>query len=649
MAARYFVNGGVDNNWSTLGNWSTTSGGGGGSAVPLATDDVHFDSNSPNCTVNASVRVAQTLDFTGYTNTITMNQSITVSGNVTLVAAMSISGSQPLIVNASSTLTSNGKTWPNSLTLSGAGNVYTLADDWTVSATLTCGTASQTISGNTIYVGGGLTVGGSPGNIVSGTTAIVLNGTGTWTAPGTLRNNLTFNTAGTITLSGGINYTNGTLTYVAGTINAGSSTLSTLNSNLNTNGMIWNNVTITASSGGNAVGLVSDLTVSGTFSMGVNSNTITINGSTLYITGHLTQNSSNSIITGTTNIILSGTGNWTSANGGNQLRNNLTINTSGTITLGSTALGYNTGILTYTAGTVVTTGSTLTIAASTTLDTNGITWNNVVMSGTITVALSSNLNLSGTFTKNGTNSTLTLNGSTLNVSGSAVIGGTSAGDIMTGTAAVVFNGTGSWSGLGTLKNNTTINTSGTLTVSGSVIYTTGTLTYTAGTVVTTSSTLITGSGVTTTLDTNGINWNNITVQTGSSTLTLNSLLTATGTLTLSVSTTFNGTAGFIAGTFTCSTAGLTHTFKSTITYTVTTAITMAGTSASKISFVSGTATSAAILTLRQGVTQDVGFVNATDIDSSLGLTLWTYKGTLLRTTNWGLITANTTVASTYLG
>lgn len=70
MAARFFVNGGVDNNWGSTSNWSTTSGGAGGSSVPTTADDVTFDASSPNCTVNASNRVCKTINFTNYTNTI---------------------------------------------------------------------------------------------------------------------------------------------------------------------------------------------------------------------------------------------------------------------------------------------------------------------------------------------------------------------------------------------------------------------------------------------------------------------------------------------------------------------------------------------------------------------------------------------------
>ena len=57
MALRYFVNGGLNNNWGQTGaqsNWSLTSGGAGGQTVPTAADDVIFDASSPNCNLDVA-------------------------------------------------------------------------------------------------------------------------------------------------------------------------------------------------------------------------------------------------------------------------------------------------------------------------------------------------------------------------------------------------------------------------------------------------------------------------------------------------------------------------------------------------------------------------------------------------------------------
>jgi hypothetical protein len=329
-----------------------------------------------------------------------MNNTLTVSGNVTLVAAMTISGSSGLIINTTSTLTSNGKIWPNALTLNGVGGtIYTLADNLTVTGTLTMGTqnATQTINGNIIYAGGSMTLIGISGSgIVTGTTDIVLNGTGTWSNPNginSLKNDLTINTAGTITISGTIYYNTGTLTYTAGTVlNTGASLVATgslvLPSFLTTwdtitlngtsgqytipTGYVVNDLNITGSASGPSytVTLEGNITVNDDLAIGSQNVTQTINGYIIYVGGDLTVLgiSGNGVVTGTTDIVLNGTGTWSNPTGYNSLRNDLTINTAGSITVSGTVY-YDTGTFTYTSGTVTTTGSTLVIGgtSSTTL------------------------------------------------------------------------------------------------------------------------------------------------------------------------------------------------------------------------------------------------------------------------------------------
>jgi hypothetical protein len=96
--------------------------------------------------------------------------------------------------------------------------------------------------------------------------------------------------------------------------------------------------------------------------------------------------------TGTAKIILTG-GSWT---GTGTVLNDLDI--AGDVTISSSGVSFKTKTLTYISGTVTTTGSTLTIGASTTLNTNGITWNNIALSGTSTFTLNSLLTATGTVT-----------------------------------------------------------------------------------------------------------------------------------------------------------------------------------------------------------------------------------------------------------
>ena len=228
-AARYFVNGGVNNNWGTTGNWSLTDGGAGGQTVPSAADDVHFTANSPNCTVDSTGRSALSIDFTGYTNTITMSQQITVSGSVTLVSGMTISGAGILLVNGTGTLTSNGKAWPNALTIQGTITA-TLADNWTVAGLLTLSstTTLTVINAHQITCTGGLRYGGTSGS-ASGTTVMLLTASQTVDAPsitsGRLLSPVTIAAgAGTVTFTSPIPIDVGQMMFTSGTVVTGAGT-----------------------------------------------------------------------------------------------------------------------------------------------------------------------------------------------------------------------------------------------------------------------------------------------------------------------------------------------------------------------------------------------------------------------------------------
>lgn len=523
---RYFISGGVDNNWGTTGNWSLTSGGGGGQAVPTASDTVHLDANSPNCTVNASARVARILDFTGYTNTITMTYGITVSGNITLGASMGIAGASGLTVNTTATLTSNGITWPNGLTLAGTSQTYTLGDNWTVSGTLTLsGTTAITLNGAfNMNVGGSLTVSTS----TSGTTTIVMNGTGTWSGAGTLKNNLTFNTAGTITVSGTVYFNSKTLTYTAGTMSVGTSILSTVThsnttTTFNTSGMTWANM----NHAGATFTLTSDINISGTLTLGSTIFSTTMNGAYHVNVGGIgnAPGAGGGVTLGTAAIVFNGTGAW---NANTQLRNNVTFNSAGTITI--TTGVFNSATLTYTAGTMSVGSSTLYLqggTSTTTLNTNGMTWANVSIgsNNALTISLSSNMNVGGTLSTAGSNA-ITINTGAINANGNITLNNSYAGGGGTGT--ININGTGDQTftgsgvaGSGRLPNVTINKSSGTLSLA-SIISVAGDWTYTAGTVDQGSSTL---ALVGTRNFNPGTTLNKLYIYTGTTTLTGNVVVT----------------------------------------------------------------------------------------------------------------------------
>lgn len=245
MANRYFINGGVNNNWSTIGNWSTTSGGAGGSAVPTSTDDVFLDANSPNCVADTVVnKNCLNFDCTGYTNTFTLNQAITIAGNIVFSATMTTGGTATMTWSSAAgrNATTNGKVISFPFALSSNGT-YTLNDDFFSSALITLPSGTYVLNGFKMSTSGSLTSTGA----ITGTTILEMTGTGTLTYSGAgAKPSLTINSSGTVTFSGaGISINSGTFTYTAGTIVQGSAALVANGScSINAPTIKWNNLSL---------------------------------------------------------------------------------------------------------------------------------------------------------------------------------------------------------------------------------------------------------------------------------------------------------------------------------------------------------------------------------------------------------------------
>lgn len=211
----------------------------------------------------------------------------------------------------------------------------------------------------------------------------------------------------------------------------------------------------------------------------------------------------------------------------------------------------------------------LNIMSTATLTSNGVVWSrSLTFSGnSITYTLADSWTVSGGVFLSGTAASI-INSNTLNISGNLTVTTTA---VVSGTTSFVFNGTGIWShtSTGSIRNNLTINTPNTLTVSGTVYYNTGTLTYTAGTVITTGSTLNVSAN--TTINTNGITWDNVTINSGTINLTLSSNLNISGTFTCSgqggaLTLTFSGVGLLnLSGGFATSIVGVTGVATITIT------------------------------------------------------------------------------------
>lgn len=337
---------------------------------------------------------------------------------------------------------------------------------------------------------------------------------------------LTVNVASTCI---GIDFTNyvNTITFTAGLIingpvnlgtggytQAGASGISvTTTSTLTSGGVTWSRLWTFA-------GTSQTYTMSGTWTFTGTLNfspttSMTLTGSTIN-TRNLTHTTT-ATIAGTTAIVFNGTGTWSHTLTG-VIQNNVTINTTGVLTIGA-SIYYNTGTLTYTpnTGSVVTTGSLLTVSTNTTLNTNTLNWNNVnfvpAASTTITITLTSDFNVLGTLSEVQATGTIIINGLfNINASGSL-----STTAIVSGTATHVLKGTGTLSTGNFFRTSLTINTAGTITISGTFYFATGTLTHITGTVVFSSTILY--LNLSPTLNTSNLTWPTVYIN-GTSTLTL---------------------------------------------------------------------------------------------------------------------------------
>jgi hypothetical protein len=402
----------TNSNWGTASNWLAD---GSGSGVPTALTDAVFDNLSPACTVNVA-GVCRNLNFnsgTGYTNTITMTNGITVgsttaatAASVTLSSGMGIAGAGAISTrtNTTVTLTSNGRTWPNNFGIGtvfvGVSSSVTFVGNWTIDGTLTIGTGGSVqytfVGAINITCNGNLAfnIAAAASNAIRATagsiTTIIIAGNSTWSsiapmnvgvnininAPGKTVNigdnccygglgtaagsNFTY-TAGTVITSGTFHflYASGAATYTVN-VNGSSSTSATTT---NTSGINFSNLSLRTNVLSNAqsctlsspVCVVNDFSVTsyGVATKGI-ANLLSNNA---YLNKSVTINGYS--ITGTTTFRLQGTGTWSENNTltagvtGFGMSNPFAI--TGNYTLGS-FVGSQSGSITYTSGSLVTTG-----------------------------------------------------------------------------------------------------------------------------------------------------------------------------------------------------------------------------------------------------------------------------------------------------
>lgn len=333
MAVNLFT-GATNSNWATATNWSLGT-------VPTSTDThvTTLDATSPNCTVNGSNRVCNALDFTGYTNTITMSFAIYSYGNITLSNTMNVLGSGALAIVASGTFTTNGFQWPNSFAVGGNTQSYTFADAVTLGSDFAaCGgwlgggfTPTITLNGDLIikgnYTGSSIqTYNGAytvylEGNYnqlincgIAGTTPWIWNGTTdkTFTAVNLpMLSNFTVNGTGVLTFLNNNPIGNGCTFKILSPCIANdcilSCILNTTSATFDTSLVTWKLVTFQCAAGALIHQLDSPI-YTNKLLIGGGSQNVTINGSPIYIvSGELSSGPANGgPILGTSQIIAIG-------------------------------------------------------------------------------------------------------------------------------------------------------------------------------------------------------------------------------------------------------------------------------------------------------------------------------------------------------
>jgi len=369
MANRYWVGGTGTWNTSSTTNWSTSSGGASGASVPSAADSVFFDQAATYTVTLTGALTCLNITVSAGTVTFTSTGTIAVSGSMSLVAATVWNATGTITFNSTTTgntITTNAVVISCAITFNGVGGSWQLQDALTSGATRTCTLSSGTLDLNnfTLTTGlfslatantrvlafgtGNITITGVSGTVFSGPTS---SQTGL-TITGTAQVNITGNGTTTRTIRPG---TAAAMTggFISFTISAGSDTIASFS------GQTFNNLTFTSG-------------FTGTFSG--------FGGLALSVFGNLTLDANTNLASGASTLTFNGTGSRTITTAGKTFDFPVTFNGVGgtfvmqdALTLGSTQpLTFTNGTLqlkagtTNTAGSFVTTGTTLKYLQSTT-------------------------------------------------------------------------------------------------------------------------------------------------------------------------------------------------------------------------------------------------------------------------------------------
>lgn len=155
MATRYWVGG--SGNWdaTTTTNWASTSGGAGGASAPTSADDVIIDTSSGTGSISCSSALATCNNIT-----VTASQAITLTGTLSLIngslsypsggSFSSVALLTFIATTTGKTITSNGKSFGNTVTFNGVGGSWQLQDALTSTSTVTLTNGTLDLNSKTL-------------------------------------------------------------------------------------------------------------------------------------------------------------------------------------------------------------------------------------------------------------------------------------------------------------------------------------------------------------------------------------------------------------------------------------------------------------------------------------------------------------------
>jgi len=250
----------------------------GGVAPTSGVDSIAYTALSGQLTINVAFTVVNH-DLSLFTNTITFNDSLSVSGVLNYgTGGYTQAGAFGIIKTVGGSITSNGTVWTRRFTTAASINI-TNNDVLRLSGLFTWA-GNCNFNGADVHVQGDLSITGNTGS--SGTSLIVVNGVGlqTWSGTSKIRHNFTINKpSSNFTISGAVSFSNRTFTYIpngGNVITVGSTLSFQANTTFDTNSMNWYNVNAQSS----IITLNSDFNVTNNLTIGaVGSVTFQGNGS----------------------------------------------------------------------------------------------------------------------------------------------------------------------------------------------------------------------------------------------------------------------------------------------------------------------------------------------------------------------------------